>query len=466
MTGVGSRDPGPRRRDPRGRRRCRRRAASRPAVAASGARREPRAGTDVLAPPPEATDGPRGPEDGTGRGTRRGPVEPIAPTLERPEGTPAGWSGSAQRLSRSQGALGRGLLALLSRDRHRRGHLGGDRGHPHHRRHRRRRRPRSSSSGCAPGCGSRASAAAPVRDVLREELLALVDPEPRPPPGGAAARRPPGRRPRGRGQRHRQDHDRRQARPRPRRRGQARRARRGRHVPRRRRRAAHHLGRARRRRAPCAAPRAPTRPASPSRRSATRRRAGGRRRPRRHRRPAAEQGRPHGRARQGQARRGEAGPGDRGAARPRRDHRPERHDPGPRLLRGRRRHAASCSPSSTAPPRAASWSPCSASSASRSSSSASARAPTTWRRSTPSAFVDALLGEPTGAPQRGRRGVNAARNTAEPIVTCAQQCADLTRNLSTARLWATREEPVAGHRVVPCLPGPDLSHPGRPHRPT
>ena len=41
---------------------------------------------------------------------------------------------------------------------------------------------------------------------------------------------------------------------------------------------------------------------------------------------------PHGRARQGQAGRREAGTGDRGAARPRRDHRPERHDAGTRVL--------------------------------------------------------------------------------------------------------------------------------------
>jgi fused signal recognition particle receptor len=43
----------------------------------------------------------------------------------------------------------------------------------------------------------------------------------------------------------------------------------------------------------------------------------------------------------------------------------ERRRPGPRLHRGRHRSPASCSPSSTAPPRAASWWRCSASSASR-----------------------------------------------------------------------------------------------------
>ena len=67
--------------------------------------------------------------------------------------------------------------------------------------------------------------------------------------------------------------------------------------------------------------------------------ADGRRRgPHRHRRPAAHQDRPHGRARQGQARRREARPARRGAARPRRHHRAERPGPGPGLRRGRRHH--------------------------------------------------------------------------------------------------------------------------------
>jgi len=44
-------------------------------------------------------------------------VEPEAPALERPEGTASRLVRLRQRLSRSQGALGRGLLALLSRDR-------------------------------------------------------------------------------------------------------------------------------------------------------------------------------------------------------------------------------------------------------------------------------------------------------------------------------------------------------------
>ena len=48
-----------------------------------------------------------------------GPEEPAAPvaTLERPEGTAGRLVRLRQRLSRSQGGLGRGLLVLLSRDR-------------------------------------------------------------------------------------------------------------------------------------------------------------------------------------------------------------------------------------------------------------------------------------------------------------------------------------------------------------
>jgi fused signal recognition particle receptor len=44
-------------------------------------------------------------------------VEPEAPTLERPEGTASRLVRLRQRLAGSQGGLGRGLLALLSRDR-------------------------------------------------------------------------------------------------------------------------------------------------------------------------------------------------------------------------------------------------------------------------------------------------------------------------------------------------------------
>ncbi len=68
------------------------------------------AGTDVIAPPvEEAAEG--APEVAAG--------EPAAttPTLERPEGTASRLVRLRQRLAGSQGALGRGLLSLLSRDR-------------------------------------------------------------------------------------------------------------------------------------------------------------------------------------------------------------------------------------------------------------------------------------------------------------------------------------------------------------
>ncbi|GCD91925.1 signal recognition particle-docking protein FtsY [Nocardioides sp. LS1] len=73
----------------------------------------PRGGTDVIAPPTEAP---------TERPTAAAPpapveVEPAAPVLEKPEGTASRLVRLRQRLSGSQGTLGRGLLALLSRDR-------------------------------------------------------------------------------------------------------------------------------------------------------------------------------------------------------------------------------------------------------------------------------------------------------------------------------------------------------------
>lgn len=68
-------------------------------------------GTDVIAPPR--------PEAPTGAPTEA-PTEapaPATPTLEKPEGTASRLVRLRQRLAGSQGALGRGLLALLSRDR-------------------------------------------------------------------------------------------------------------------------------------------------------------------------------------------------------------------------------------------------------------------------------------------------------------------------------------------------------------
>jgi fused signal recognition particle receptor len=61
---------------------------------------------DVIAPAPSDVAGP----------TVEGPVD-VAPTLERPEGTASRLVRLRQRLAGSQGGLGRGLLALLSRDR-------------------------------------------------------------------------------------------------------------------------------------------------------------------------------------------------------------------------------------------------------------------------------------------------------------------------------------------------------------
>jgi fused signal recognition particle receptor len=82
----------------------------------SGRRRgatPPTGGTDVVVAPPTetevATEAPPEPA-----------VEPevaTAPTLEKPEGTASRLVRLRSRLSRSQGGLGKGLLALLSRDR-------------------------------------------------------------------------------------------------------------------------------------------------------------------------------------------------------------------------------------------------------------------------------------------------------------------------------------------------------------
>src|SRR6478735_11546054 len=85
----------------------------------SGRRRKevppPSGGTDVIAPRPAeaevATGAPPEPAVDT--------AEPLveAPTIEKPESTASRLVRLRQRLSRSQGGLGKGLLALLSRDR-------------------------------------------------------------------------------------------------------------------------------------------------------------------------------------------------------------------------------------------------------------------------------------------------------------------------------------------------------------
>ncbi len=121
--------------------------------------RTPEPAEDTLAPAPEAP-----PE----------PEAPVTPTLERPEGTASRLVRLRQRLSRSQGALGRGLLALLSRDRIDEDTweeiedslLTADIGvrPPQDLGERLRSRLRVEGAGT------------PVRQVLREELLTLVDP--------------------------------------------------------------------------------------------------------------------------------------------------------------------------------------------------------------------------------------------------------------------------------------------------
>jgi fused signal recognition particle receptor len=83
---------------------------------AGGRRRRvepPRAGTDVITTPP--------PTEAEVEAPAAEPVEeapaPPAPTVEKPEGTASRLTRLRQRLARSQGGLGRGLLALLSRER-------------------------------------------------------------------------------------------------------------------------------------------------------------------------------------------------------------------------------------------------------------------------------------------------------------------------------------------------------------
>ena len=75
-----------------------------------GAPSVPSSGTDVIAPPPTEADVETPTET---------PVEPALekPALEKPEGTASRLVRLRQRLAGSQGTLGRGLLALLSRDR-------------------------------------------------------------------------------------------------------------------------------------------------------------------------------------------------------------------------------------------------------------------------------------------------------------------------------------------------------------
>jgi len=132
----------------------------------------PGAGTDVLAPPPEAP--PKAPEAPAEAPAPEAPEAP-APALERPEDRAGRLVRLRERLSRSQGTLGRGLLSLLSRERVDEDTweeiedtlLTADLGVAPTQELVDRLRTRLRVEG---------SAAAPVRDVLREELLALLDP--------------------------------------------------------------------------------------------------------------------------------------------------------------------------------------------------------------------------------------------------------------------------------------------------
>ena len=86
----------------------------------SGRRRgakAPRGGTDVIVPPPTETDvATEAPPEPAVEAAPEA-AAPAAPALEKPEGTASRLVRLRSRLSRSQGGLGKGLLALLSRDR-------------------------------------------------------------------------------------------------------------------------------------------------------------------------------------------------------------------------------------------------------------------------------------------------------------------------------------------------------------
>jgi len=140
------------------------------------------AGTDTLTPPqPRTQPQPGRPEDrpsaGSGATALREarPPEVARPTIERPEGVASRLVRLRQRLSRSQGTLGRGLLALLSRDRIDEDTweeiedtlITADIGVGPTQQLVERLRTRLRVEGSA----------ASVREVLREELLTLVDPD-------------------------------------------------------------------------------------------------------------------------------------------------------------------------------------------------------------------------------------------------------------------------------------------------
>jgi fused signal recognition particle receptor len=137
------------------------------------------AGTDVFAPPePGVGEDAETPRDTPTRTIEDAelPDATTTPTLERPESTAGRLVRLRQRLSRSQGGLGRGLLALLSRDRIDEDTwediedtlLTADVGVAPTQELVENLRTRLRVEG---------SSSAPVRDVLREELLNLIGPD-------------------------------------------------------------------------------------------------------------------------------------------------------------------------------------------------------------------------------------------------------------------------------------------------
>jgi len=78
----------------------------------------PKGGTDVITRPEAPAETPtEAPAEAPAEAPEAPVEEPAAPALERPEGTASRLRRLRERLSRSQGRLGRGLLALLSRER-------------------------------------------------------------------------------------------------------------------------------------------------------------------------------------------------------------------------------------------------------------------------------------------------------------------------------------------------------------
>ena len=144
----------------------------------TGARRgrRSRGGTDVITRPTAPGEAPpREPAGTLVEPPVAAPEPPATPVLERPESAASRLVRLRQRLARSQGTLGRGLLALLSRDRVDEDTweeiedtlLTADIGVGPTQELVERLRTRLRVEG---GSG------ATVREVLREELLALVDP--------------------------------------------------------------------------------------------------------------------------------------------------------------------------------------------------------------------------------------------------------------------------------------------------